>query len=289
MALSRKRYGTMRGGGMIPSSNLRQLPVELFRKGGSLGKKRLTMQNGGLVEPISPRQFSIGDIQTRPENLTGIETTGLQSITPTTGGINLPDIDFNLEENIGDVANVSNLISNLSSVRRQETEFSPSFVEAPRFTFQRRSGLDRARLAQAGRAGRRGIVGSSTQGRGAQAAAITAAQFGAESEVGRREAEREDAARARFEQQLSQTDAINTQILNQAQFGNLARRNLRRAQGAQARQAFLQGVIGNQERRDQQRLNRARALAIAARSGETGVSERLLNQFPELRTALNLD
>lgn len=306
-AIKKKRYGgrisgfkrKMQVGGEIESlANRTTDPVEvpLIDPRARLTSEIETLSNqGGPGEHDFILGFS--DDTSSFANILNERLARGRAGTPTSGGtgrnrtrdragISLGD---SLGDNLGDLANTANLISNLAATESLETDINPALVEAPRFTFQRRSGIDRARAAQTARAARRGITASSTQGRGATTAAITASQFDAENEIARREAEREDIARDRFQQQLSQTDAFNAQILNQTRFGNLARRNLRRSLRGQARQAFLQGVVGNQERKDQQRLNRARALAISARSGQTGVSERLLEQFPELAEALNLN
>jgi hypothetical protein len=184
------------------------------------------------------------------------------------------------------VANVANYFLNERDINKLETDFEPELNRYTPFNYVDRSGLAKSENAVASQQAIDALDTVSPQSKTAGISAINAARLSGNNEINAAEAARRDQSTAQYSSYLTNINALNAETINRQKLLALERGNEQVALRTQNRNALIQGVLANQQNEQLMRMDGAKALLQAARSGNTGVVERLLNENPELREIL---
>jgi hypothetical protein len=195
--------------------------------------------------------------------------------------------DF-FDKNSGNILNAVNFLSNDRQIRKLETNVTPETIGGAslRYTDRRDIGLNSN--DRSFRNAVKGIDDSTAQNRSTSRAALFSQKLNADNQVNLGENVRRDQVLREFDNRVLRTDAINSDILNRNKEANLTRSNDKIALHQQNSDALMKGIIGNMTQKDLMELDGAKALLIAAKDGDRGTVDRLLEKYPELRELLRL-
>lgn len=160
--------------------------------------------------------------------------------------------DF-ITNNLGQIANLGNFIGNLSDVNSIDTSVERTLVDGPVYNYRDRSESQQREIGRAVRGAINSLGTSSRTVNASNIGALVARGLDASNRVALSEAERRDNYDNIFRDRQLQVDQINAGITNQASDLRRDLNNQKTAARQQARTAFTQGVIANND--NQRRFN----------------------------------
>lgn len=197
--------------------------------------------------------------------------------------------DIDMGSAMGQLANAANYINNKRKINELDTNVSPTFRPAARFNYIDRSNAQRADVDRIAGNTITSLRRSSPQGLdSATVGSIVSAQIQGRNQIADAEGRREDAARESFNARQGQVEAFNTGVSNEFEQLNTGLRNDKVSLELDASNAFTQGVIGNLQRSEVQKMDGAKALLIAIRQGDRETVNRTLKDYPELAKTIGL-
>lgn len=213
------------------------------------------------------------------------------------GGNNLGSITDNklgksklgVNDYLGDIYNLAGYINNSASINKLNTDINYEEIDSPRFNYVDRSKYNTNEIDKAYKTAVAGIKSSSVQDNQALASNLLAKKISGINEANFKEGLRRDSFTNNFNQRADRINTINASIKNQEEQQSFDNRNQKVALRQQAFDSLTRGLIGNQTQRDLMKLDQGRAILAAAKSGNTGVVERLLKKYPELSELLKIE
>lgn len=249
-----------------------------FKKGGKVKR----YQTGGDLPPFR-RLDTLGrevldlDIPL-PQTNTEIREVAIPFRDENRSGVG----DF-LSDNVGQIANLANFISNENVINRMETTREPNLVAQPVPRITDRTSQIRAMNDRSLREVLDAIDTGSVRDRNAARASALSLRIEGENTAILNELGRQDQLRAQYDNLAARINMANTDILNRTDLENLSRENELLALRQGNRDALVEGIIGNIAERDRRRMQELAIRLIANRQGDRGVVNRMLENDPNLR------
>lgn len=162
-----------------------------------------------------------------------------------------------------DIINTATYFGNQSRINKMQAP-TFSYLPAPSFNYNDRSGLAKYENNVAAKSAMQGVVNTSAQGQTAQKAQIFAQQLNGNNQINNQENLRRDAYTDSYNNRALQTMYTNTDIANRQADVTTQVGNEKIALGIQNQNAFNQGEITNQATRDQNNLDMQKAMITMA-------------------------
>lgn len=192
-----------------------------------------------------------------------------------------------MSDNSGQFANAGNFLSNNAIINKMETEINPELIDSPRYRYKDRSHIGFGKNSEGFATSMKSLETSGLK-TGANTSSLLANKLKADNAVASNENIRKDNYDQTFDESVRRTSSINSQIKNRANESNMTRRNDKLALKQQNNQAFMQGIVGNQEQNEAQQMERDAMFLTAIKDGDRGIVDRLLKDYPELAKRFRL-
>lgn len=180
----------------------------------------------------------------------------------------------------GDLAAVVGTAANQMIINRMETNYNPETADAPLNTYTDRTNYLTSSAEQQFNAASRGINNSSSQDNLALKSNLYAKHLQGLNQSLDSEFQRKDNNTNRFNELVNRSNIINANTRNQGKFISMQNRNEKRALTQANVNNLLQSYIGNQATRDFKQSEYAANYLNSLKSGNRGVSERIINNLP---------
>lgn len=204
--------------------------------------------------------------------------------TPTGDGTSVGGL---IDKYGADVLNVASYFGNQAAINKMKAP-TYSTVAAPRYNYSDRSGLAKYENAVAAKGAMKGVGNTSSQGKSAEKADIYSRQIAGNNQINQQENLRKDSYDANYDNRVQQNNAINADILSRQSDVTTQVANEKQSLGIQNRNTLNQGIIANKATREQEDLDRQKALTILASTPDPDKALNLLNKFmsPEMAKRL---
>lgn len=225
--------------------------------------------NGGQVDPFATEEAQTDNV------LNGTRQSQIQSYTPTSVYSNSLDgtlptdtpnytpssdtpandnesilsrISKGISDNSGQLTNAGAYLANLGSINKLDTSVKRNYLAPPVYNYTNRSGQSIYDNGKSFNTGIKALTGSSAGVNGANVGALYASTLEANNRVNAAENSRKDAYDSAYNDRADRTNLFNAETGNQA---NDMSRDLNNQKNVSlplaARNAFLQGVMGNNQ------------------------------------------
>jgi hypothetical protein len=179
------------------------------------------------------------------------------------------------------LANLSGYLRNRADINKLDVNLTPTFSQAPRFNYTDRSDYAKSENRVAAQNAIENARLSSSQDNNALNASIIAAKIRGNNQINANESERYDRALDNYNRIGAATDLSNVQTANQFEQLNTNLRNQKVQLKNEARNALIQGILGNIQSQDSKKMDLVRSYLAASQQGDTGVANRLFNDMPK--------
>lgn len=217
---------------------------------------------------------------TQAPAIVGNNTASSQAIASRQGD-NSPFRKMDWQDYRGDLAALAGTAANQMIINRMETNFNPETADAPLNTYTDRTGYLTSAANQQFTAASRGLNSSSSQDNLALKANLYAKSLQGLNQSLDQEFQRKDANTNRFNELVNRSNIINANIRNQGKLESMNNRNQKRALTQANVDNLLRSYIGNEAVRDFKKSEYTRNYLNSLKSGERGVSERIINNLPK--------
>lgn len=259
----------------------KQMPVKGYAMGGRIPK---------YADGTDLSDNTIADAQQQGIQNPTIDNSQVQNVTlanpltpdvhPSFGHDVVDGVNSYIKNNQGEVTNFADYLANLGSIHQLDTTVKRAYMAPPVYNYVNRSGEQVAQNQRTFNTALKSLTGSSRGVSGSNAGALYASTLENNSKIMNNENLRHDAYNESYSGRANKINAENVGITNQA---SDATRDLNNNKYVtlplQARNAWLQGVMANEQVKSQQRSDKVKMALALASNDQNGVMSRFMKNY----------
>jgi len=238
---------------------------------------------GGQLD--TPESVGVQDIDNPEINSNLVQPVTLNNpltpdVHPSFGHNVLNQVGDYVNNNQGEITNFANYIANLGSIHNLDTTVRRNYLNPPVYNYVNRSGEAITQNQRTFNTALRAMTGSSRGVNASNAGALYGATLDNNSKIMNQENLRRDTYNENYSQRADRINEFNTATGNQAADASRDLNNNKFVTlPLQARNAWLQGVMANQQVKAQQRADRVKMALALASNDQNGVMTRFMKNY----------